>query len=56
MGYCVVKLPDGGGPPPLLRSYGGAEEIGALKGMIDSLARRLEEVQARIRDLQGKEG
>ena len=65
MGYCVLKLPEGGGTPHGLAGSAGrpvgtrapaAEEIGAIRGMIDSLARQLEDVQARIGGLKRKGG
>ena len=65
MGYCVVKLPEDGGTPhgfagaagrPVGTRAPAAEEIGAIRGMIDSLARQLEDVQARIGGLKRKGG
>ena len=65
MGYCVVKLPADGGEP---RGYAGAAgwplgtgnpapgELGAIRGMIGSLARQVEDIQARIGHLVRKEG
>ena len=61
MGECVVKLPGRGGAPegfagvvgwPIGGRAAAADEIGVIKGMIDSLARQLEDVQARIRALR----
>ena len=63
MGHCVLKLPEGGGAPhgfagaagwPVGTRAPAAEEIGAIRGMIDSLARQLDDVQARIRSLKRK--
>jgi len=75
MGYCVVKLPEDGGPP---RGYAGSAdtpaaaegqapsgvrpaltgvgELGEIRTMVDSLARQIEDIQARIGHLRRKEG
>jgi len=64
MGYCVVNLPEDGGEP---RGYAGAAgrplgtdnpapgELGAIREMIDSLTRQIEDVKARIGRLVRKE-
>jgi hypothetical protein len=65
MGYCVLRVPEDGGTPHGFAGVGGQPvgtglpatgELGAIRGMIDSLARQIEDIQARIRDLQREEG
>jgi hypothetical protein len=65
MGYCVVTLPEGVGEPqgfagaagrPVGTGAPATGGLGAIRGMIDSLERQLEDVQARIRRLQRREG
>jgi hypothetical protein len=65
MGYCVVKLPEGGGGPQGFAGLAGrpvgtgtlAEpEIDLLKGMVDSLERQLQGIYARIGELERRGG
>ena len=65
MGYCVLKLPEGGGTArgfagvagrPVGVGALGEWEIGLLKGMVDSLERQLQGIYARIGDLERRGG
>jgi hypothetical protein len=65
MGYCVVRTPEDGRSPrgfagaagrPVGAALSATGELGTIRGMIDSLARQIEDIQARIRYLQGEEG
>ena len=60
MGHCVLKLPEGDEEPRGFAGRAGwpvgarppAAEIAAVRGMVDSLVRRLEDVKARIAGLK----
>ena len=63
MGYCVLKTPEGGGPPygfvgvdgrPVGARGRAEQEIGLLRRLTDSLERQLEDVRGRIGALERK--
>jgi len=63
MGYCVLKTPEGGGPPYGFAGVDGRtvgtrsraeHEIGLLRRLTDSLERELENVRGRIGAIERK--
>ena len=65
MGECVVKLPQGGGSPegfageagwPVGGRTSASGDVRAIRGMIDSITREIENVKSRIEDLESKHG
>jgi len=65
MGYCVLKTPEGGGPPygfagvdgrPVAAGIPSEHEIGHLKKTVASLERQLENTFACIREIERRRG